>query len=94
MKNMKPITLPGEDWLVGRSWDLPFELNPLLSYVGTEGYMATPAQMEQFLKSPVAKPMPKETRKEVEEWIAAERAEKPVGSRTGGKRQRKGSDAK
>lgn len=73
MKNMKPITLPGEDWLVGRSWDLPFELNPLLSHVGTDGYMATPEQMKEFLKSPAAKPMPKETRKEVEKWIASKK---------------------
>lgn len=70
---MKPITLPGDDWLVGRTWDLPSELHPLRFSVGDEFGLATPAQMEEFLKSPVARSMPKELRKETEEWIASKK---------------------
>lgn len=66
--NIKPLKLDDE-WLAGRSWDLPTNLYSLRFVLGENGVLADPARMEKFMKSPAAEPMPNRLRAEVEKWI-------------------------
>jgi hypothetical protein len=73
MNKQKPIQLPGDDWLIGRIWDLPLDVYGLRFVVGDQAGLATVSEMEKFMGSPIAKPMPSRLRSEVKKWIADSR---------------------
>jgi len=70
MNKQKPVQLPGDDWLIGKTWDLPLDIYGLRFVVGDQAGLATVTEIEAFMKSPAAKPMPDKLRSEVKKWIA------------------------
>ncbi len=48
------------DWLRGRSWSLPSDVDELLRIIGTEK-----GDVAKFMKLPAARPMPQEVRHEL-----------------------------
>jgi hypothetical protein len=72
MKQIKrTVELPGDDWIVSNAWNLPTNLIEFRSAIGSFGSLASERKVREFLKTPAAKPMPKELRKEVDKWIGS-----------------------
>lgn len=62
------LALPDTNTSGQLKWDLPVSIEELRSIIGKNG-SATPKEMEEFLKSPKAKAMPKRVRQNIEKWI-------------------------
>lgn len=65
--------IENSDWTKSRYWDLPTTLDGLLSVIGFSA-----ASVEKFLTLPAAKPMPKELRIEVYEYLKELAESKPT----------------
>jgi hypothetical protein len=65
--------LENSDWAKSRYWNLPTTLDGLLSVIGFSS-----DSVEKFLTLPAAKPMPKELRIEVYEYLKKLAESKPT----------------